>query len=322
MRPLIKEDICMSNMRAVPEAALKDSKAPIESTTIETTAWKDFLALIKVGIVNSNMITTFTGLWLALHFSGMHFLNNLDTMLFALAGSGLIMAGSCSFNNYYDRDIDPLMERTKNRPTVTGKVSPGKVLLLSIVLITVGIGFLALTNLTTAVIGLFGVIAYIGLYTMFAKRRFVSNTIVGSISGAVPPLIGWAAIDPQLGTLPWMLFLFMFLWQPPHFYALAMKRVEEYRAAGVPMLPVVKGFKRTKLSMNLWVAALIPLPFFMAELGYFYVILATALSIGWLILGIYGYKMKDDIKWARLMFVYSLNYMTILFVVMVIVTLI
>lgn len=312
----------MPNIRAVPETAMKDSEAPVNTTIQETTAWKDFLALIKVGIVNSNMITTFTGLWLALHFNGLHFFENLDKLFFALAGSGLIMAGSCSFNNYYDRDIDHLMERTKNRPTVTGKASPAKVLLLSFTLIAAGIASLAMTNLVTAAIGAIGVLAYAWLYTVVAKRRFVSNTIIGSFSGAVPPLIGWAAIDPELGLMPWMLFLFMFLWQPPHFYALAMKRVEEYRAAGIPMLPVVKGFKRTKLSMTLWTAALVPLPFFMGSLGTAYVVLAFCLSAGWLILSLYGYKMKNDIKWARLMFVYSLNYMTILFVAMVIVTLI
>src|SRR6476620_9712721 len=92
----------------------------IKTRLPQTAVWKDFLALIKVGIVNSNMITTFTGLWLALHFSGFSFLGNLDLVLYALAGSVFIIACSCSFNNYYDRDIDHLMERTKNRPTVTG----------------------------------------------------------------------------------------------------------------------------------------------------------------------------------------------------------
>ncbi|MBA9025000.1 MULTISPECIES: heme o synthase [Bacillaceae] len=310
----------MSDSRVLTEADMKPNTISISDN--ETTPWKDFLALIKIGIVNSNLITTFTGIWLALHFTGMPFLTNLDKVFFALAGSALIMAGSCSFNNYYDRDIDHLMERTKNRPTVTGKASASKVLILSFVLIGLGIAMLAMTNMTTAILGSFGVFAYVVLYTMITKRRFVSNTIVGSISGAMPPLIGWAAVDPGLGIIPWMLFLIMFLWQPPHFYALAMKRVEEYRAAGVPMLPVVKGFKATKRSMVLWVAWLIPVPFFMTALGTTYVVLATILSVGWFILGIYGYKMKDDLKWAKLMFVYSLNYMTILFVAMVILTLI
>ncbi|WP_409305296.1 heme o synthase [Peribacillus sp. SCS-155] len=312
----------MSNSRALPDAAIKDSDGTLHSALPETTAWKDFLALIKIGIVNSNMITTFTGLWLALHFSGMHFLTNLDLVFYVLAGSGLIIAGSCSINNYYDRDIDHLMERTKSRPTVTGKASPSKVLALGLALIAIGLVFLALANFMTAFIGFLGVFAYVVLYTMITKRRYVSNTIVGSISGAVPPLIGWAAVDPNLDIIAWMLFLIMFIWQPPHFYSLAMKRCEEYRAANIPMLPVVKGFKATKRSIVLWVACLLPVAFFLTDLGAPLVILATILNLGWLILGLSGYKMKDDLKWARLMFVYSLNYMTILFVAMVIVTLI
>lgn len=316
----IKGGRVMSNIRAVTETV--NGEVPIHATIEETSAWKDFLALIKVGIVNSNMITTFTGLWLAIHFTGISFLQNLDLVFFALAGSVFIISGSCSFNNYYDRNIDHLMERTKNRPTVTGKVSSSKVLTLSFAFIAIGLVLLALANITTAIVGFIGVFAYIVLYTMLTKRRYVSNTIVGSISGAIPPLIGWAAVDPKFDVMAWVLFAIMFLWQPPHFYALAMKRVEEYRAANIPMLPVVKGFKATKRSIILWVTALLFVPFFLTPLGTPLVVLASILGAGWFVLGLKGLTMKDDIKWARIMFVYSLNYMTILFVAMVIVTLV
>lgn len=308
----------MSNSKAFAEASLEN----VRPSTVETTVIKDFLALIKVGIVNSNAMTTFTGLWLALHFSGAHFLDNIDLILATLIGSSLIVAGSCSLNNYIDRDIDHLMERTKGRPTVTGKVQPGKVALMSFLLIGIGTAFLFTTSITAAVIGLFGVFSYVVLYTMWSKRQYVSNTVVGSISGAVPPLIGWAAVDPNLDTMAWMLFAIVFVWQPPHFYALAMRRVEEYRAAGIPMLPVVKGFNATKRSIFLWVTALLPLPFFLSSLGVPFIVLATMLNIGWLALGFYGLKLKDDIKWAKMMFIYSLQYLTVMFVAMVIVTLI
>jgi heme o synthase len=308
----------MSNSKAFSEAVLEDG----QPAAVEKTVLKDFLALIKVGIVNSNAMTTFTGLWLALHFSGAHFLDNIDLILVTLIGSSLIVAGSCSLNNYIDRDIDHLMERTKGRPTVTGRVQPGKVALMSFLLIGAGTAFLLTTTVTAAVIGIIGVFSYVVLYTMWSKRQYVSNTIVGSISGAVPPLIGWAAVDANLDVMAWMLFAIVFVWQPPHFYALAMRRVEEYRAAGIPMLPVVKGFKATKRSIFLWVAALLPLPFFLPSLGIAFIVLATALNIGWLALGIYGLKLKDDIKWAKMMFIYSLQYLTVMFVAMVIVTLI
>src|SRR5574342_855498 len=249
----------MSNSKAFSEAVLEDG----QPAAVGNTVLKDCLALIKVGIVNSNAMTTFTGLWLALHFSGAHFLDNIDLILVTLIGSSLIVAGSCSLNNYIDRDIDHLIERTKGRPTVTGRVQPGKVALMSFLLIGAGTAFLLTTTLTAVVIGLIGVFSYVVLYTMWSKRQYVSNTIVGSISGAVPPLIGWAAVDANLDVMAWMLFAIVFVWQPPHFYALAMRRVEEYRAAGIPMLPVVKGFKATKRSIFLWVTALLPLPFFL-----------------------------------------------------------
>ncbi|MFO1445767.1 heme o synthase [Bacillus sp. Bva_UNVM-123] len=310
----------MSDSKAFGEAAIKNSEGSLHHA--QTTIWKDFLALIKIGIVNSNLITTFTGLWLALHFSGRSFLDNLDIVFYALAGSSLIIAGSCALNNYLDRDIDPFMERTKGRPTVTGKMNPIAVAILSFFFIILGTLLLMLTTSTAVIIGLIGVFSYIVLYTMWSKRKYVSNTIIGSISGAVPPLIGWAAIDANLSVMAWVIFLIMFFWQPPHFYALAMRRVEEYRAANVPMLPVVKGFKATKRSIYLWVAALFPLPFFLFELGLPFIILATLLNIGWVATGIYARKFKDDIKWAKLMFVYSLQYLTIMFVAMVIITLI
>lgn len=214
------------------------------------------------------------------------------------------------------------MERTKDRPTVTGKIEGSKVLALGILLIGLGTMFLLFTTITATVIGLLGVFSYVVLYSLWSKRQLVSNTIIGSISGAVPPLIGWAAVDASLGMIAWSLFIIMFIWQPPHFYALAMRRVEEYRAAGIPMLPVVKGFKTTKKHILLWVAALLPTPILLTSLGIPFLILATVLNIGWLALGIYGYKIKDDIKWAKLMFVYSLQYLTIIFVAMVIVTLV
>lgn len=311
----------MSSPRSISDSIIP-GKENLKAEIPETTAWKDFLALIKIGIVNSNLITTFAGIWLAIYFSNKGFFEHLDTVFFTLIGSALIMAGSCSLNNYIDRDIDHLMERTKDRPTVTGKINPSKVAIMGFLFVALGLFFLALTTLSALIIGVIGVISYVVVYTMWSKRNHVSNTIVGSVSGAVPPLIGWAAVDPNLDILAWMLFLIMFAWQPPHFYALAMRRVEEYRAANIPMLPVVKGFATTKKHIFIWVIGLLPLPFFMIELGIPFVVLATILNIGWIVTGIYGHKFKDDLKWAKLMFIYSLQYLTIIFVSMVIFTLI
>ncbi|MFT3654842.1 protoheme IX farnesyltransferase [Bacillus siamensis] len=304
----------MANSRILNDTA-------IDGQIEETTAWKDFLSLIKIGIVNSNLITTFTGMWLALHISGLSFLGNLNTVLLTLIGSSLIIAGSCAVNNYYDRDIDHLMERTKVRPTVTGKIQPNQALWSGILLIALGLIMLLMTTVMAAVIGFIGVFTYVVLYTMWTKRRYTINTVVGSVSGAVPPLIGWTAVEGHIGVVAWVLFMILFIWQIPHFLALAIKKTEDYRAANIPMLPVVHGFEVTKRQIIVWVACLLPLPFFLGSLGLPLVILGTLLNIGWLVLGLMGFRMKNIMKWATLMFVYSLNYMTIYFVAMVVFTL-
>ena len=301
----------MSNGRALATSV-------VESKPVTTSAYRDFLALIKIGIVNSNMITVFTGLFLAMQLSGLSFLQNLDLLILAMGGSGLIIAGSAALNNLIDRDIDPIMSRTKLRPTVTGRFKASSVWALAFTFIVVGEILLFSASVAAGLWGLAGVFSYVVLYSMWSKRKHVSNTVVGSISGAIPPLIGWAAVEPTLGMGAWALFLIMFIWQPPHFYALAMRRTDEYRAANIPMLPVVKGFARTKKSMFGWVLLLFPLPFLLTELGMGFVLLASALNLGWLYLSIKGFKAKDDLKWATGMFVYSLNYMTILFVSIII----
>lgn len=300
----------MSNGRAISQNVKKE---------VETKSFvKEFLALIKIGIVNSNLITTFTGLFLAFQFTNKSFLHSLDLLVLTLLGTALIIAGSAAMNNWIDRDIDPLMTRTKERPTVTGRFDGRAVFTIAMVFIIAGELFLFSINNVAGWLGVAGVVSYVVIYSMWSKRKHVSNTVVGSFSGAIPPLIGWAAVEPTLGFGAWALFLIMFAWQPPHFYALAMRRTEEYRAASIPMLPVVKGFKRTKISILGWILLLFPLPFLLKELGIGFILLATVLNIGWLIVSVRGFKAKDDMKWATGMFVYSINYMTILFVSMII----
>jgi heme o synthase len=299
----------MTNSRTAHAAA-----AEAESASF----MKDFLALIKIGIVNSNVITAFAGFFLAIQFAGGHFLDELDLLFYVVIGSSLIVAGSAAMNNLIDRDIDPVMSRTKSRPTVTGRFKAPTVFAMSVIFLLIGEILLFSASTTAGLWGIAGIFSYVVLYSMWSKRKHVSNTIVGSISGAIPPLIGWAAVEPALGPGAWALFLIMFAWQPPHFYAIAMRRTEEYRAAGIPMLPVVKGFARTKKSMLAWVLVLFPLPFLLPQLGWPFIVLATALNAGWLFIALKGFRAADDIKWATSMFVYSLNYMTILFVSMII----
>ncbi|MUK89564.1 protoheme IX farnesyltransferase [Ornithinibacillus sp. L9] len=286
----------------------------------KTTLLSDLKALIKVGIVNSNLMTATVGFLLALHFTNSSFLANWDIFLLTMAGSALVIAGGTILNNWYDADIDPVMVRTKNRPTVTGRFTLKTVLILGVASTILGLAFLLFTTVEATLIALFGWFAYVVLYTMWSKRKYTLNTVVGSFSGAVPPLIGWAAIDPNLHIVPVVLFLIMFIWQTPHFLALAMKKVDDYKAANIPMLPVVYGFEFTKRQIVIYIACLLPLPFFLTSLGAIFVTIATLLNVGWLLIAIRGFFVKDDLKWANMIFIYSLNYLTILFVMMAIIT--
>ena len=218
-----------------------------EPETVNTTLLKDFLSLIKIGIVNSNLITTFTGIWLAFQFTNRNFLKELDLLFLTLFGTALIIAGSAAMNNFIDRDIDPVMKSKRTRPTVTGRFTPSAVLITSFTLLVVGEILLFMASTSAGVWGLAGIISYVVLYSMWSKRRYVSNTIVGSISGAIPPLIGWAAVEPSFKF--WSIsFILNNVYLATTTFLCACNEDEQKNtdAAGIPMLPVVKGFERTK----------------------------------------------------------------------------
>ncbi|ALS21820.1 MULTISPECIES: heme o synthase [Paenibacillus] len=282
--------------------------------TQKQTLSKILAQTMKTGIIKSNLIPMFAGLTLALYTYQIRLLEKFPEMIFALIGSILVMGAAGAFNNLYDRDIDSIMERTKNRPTVTGEIKPKAVLWLGIFMSVFGIVTLALTTPLAAFLGFLGLFFYVVPYTMWSKRRTIYNTEVGSISGAMPPLIGWAAIYPDI-THPAILGLFVItvIWQMPHFYAIAIRKHDEYKAAKVPMLPVVKGIKRTYIQTNIYLIVLIAASFLFGSLSLGLMLVALLLSVLWLILSIFGYKKMDSERWAKSMFVYSLLHMTILF---------
>ncbi|PWA13581.1 protoheme IX farnesyltransferase [Pueribacillus theae] len=286
----------------------------------KTGTWKDFITLTKTGIVTSNFMTAFLGVWLAAKFTGFSLTENFLHVFLALLGTTLVIAGGTSLNNYIDRDIDEMMPRTQDRPSVDGRIPPNQVLWVGFSLSVIGIVLLLMTNVISAVFGLIGLLFYVVLYSMWTKRTTSFNTAVGAVSGAMPPVIGWAAIDPQLHPVALILFLILFFWQMPHFFAISMMRCEDYRAAGIPMLPVVAGFEATKRQMVLYVTALIPVSLLLFKLGVVYTAFMAALGLGWFAVGLAGFKMKDELKWAKIMFVYSLNYLTIMVIVTILVT--
>jgi len=288
-------------------------------TNKASVTWQDFLTVIKPGIVISNLITTFTGLWLALDFTGQSLLGNIWKVIAILAGAGLVMAGGCAFNNYIDRDIDRLMTRTMDRPSATGRFTARQIFWIGMTLSSLGAILLAHASIIACIFGLLGLFVYVVIYTMWLKRTHSINTVVGGIAGAIPPVIGWTGIDPSLSSqIPWLLFLILFLWQPPHFLALAVKRVDEYRRVGIPMLPVVAGFTVTKRQMIIYVALLLPASLMLHSLGPIYIAASILLGGSWLFVALSGLRASDYTQWSKRMFVISLNYMTLLFIAMIV----
>src|SRR5690606_5843685 len=176
----------------------------------------------------------------------------------------------------------PILERTKNRPTVTGEIKTSKVVIMAVSMALLGVLALTLTTPLAGLLGFLGLFFYVVPYTMWSKRRTIYNTEIGSISGAMPPLIGWAAIYPDI-THPAILGLFVItvIWQMPHFYAIAIRKHDEYKIAKVPMLPVVKGIKRTYIQTNIYLTILIAISFLFSSLSIGLMLVALLLSIIW-----------------------------------------
>ena len=281
----------------------------------------DLKLLFKGPVLLANALPVFVGFWLALHFTGGSLLANGKLFWLTIIGSTILMGGALVMNNWYDVDIDTVMKRTQQRPTVTGNFSLKTVLGIGISMSVIGQIMLFFTSLEAAIYGFIGWFTYVIMYTMWTKRKYTLNTVIGSVSGAVTPMIGWAAIAPTWHIVPIMLFIILFIWQMPHTFAIAMRKYNEYKAANVAMLPVVHGFKMTKRQMFVYIACLLPLPFYLGSLGMVFVVLATILNLGFLIVSIRGFFTKDDDRWAFVMFLYSVNYIAILFLLMVVVTL-
>ncbi|ASK61151.1 protoheme IX farnesyltransferase [Virgibacillus phasianinus] len=281
---------------------------------------RDLKELFKAVVLLLNILPVFTGYWLALYFTNASFNDHWGIFLLTIIGSTMVMAGALLLNNWYDVDIDTVMARTKNRPTVTGSISLKTVLYMGIAFSVIGFILLLFTTIEAAIYAFIGWFTYVILYTMWSKRKYTLNTVIGSISGAVTPLIGWAAIEPAYHIVPIILFLILFIWQMPHTFAIAIKKYDEYKAAKVAMLPVVYGFGITKRQMVVYIACLLPLPFFLAQLGTVFIVASTILTVIWLVVSIGGFFTKDDWKWAQVMFLCSVNYLALLFLMMIIVT--
>ena len=272
----------------------------------------DLIEICKPRIALLVLVTTFTGMWLA-SFGAV----DIDLVIFTLLGTGLASAASGAFNNYFDRDVDKLMARTRTRALPSARLHPQQALWLGIMLSMWSFAILFyLVNPLTALLAAGTTFFYVVIYTIWLKRSSPLCTEIGGIAGALPPVIGWAAVTNDIGWPALVMFLIMFIWQPPHFWALALLRTEEYRAAKLPMLPVVSGMRETKKRMLLYTVALLPASmamYWLQLVGPIYLILALALGVAYLILTIDFARKPITHQSTRKLFGFSILYLLGLF---------
>jgi protoheme IX farnesyltransferase len=276
-----------------------------------TTTAGAYIALTKPRIIELLLVTTIPTMVLA-----ERGWPSLWLMLVTLVGGTLAAGGANAINMYVDRDIDAKMLRTQNRPLVTGVIEPRNALVFAIVLEAVSFVVLwAGANLLSAVLALSATAFYVGVYTLWLKRTSRHNIVIGGAAGAVPVLVGWAAVTDSLGWSPVVLFVAMFFWTPPHFWALAIRYADDYRAADVPMLPAVAPLSEAARQMIVYTVALVASTLVLtpvADLGWIYTGAAIALGVGFLGSTI-ALATRPSPSASMKVFAYSITYVTLLF---------
>lgn len=276
---------------------------------------KQYLNLAKPGIVFGNLISVTGGFFLASR-------GDVDLALYLATALGvsLVIASGCVFNNYIDRDIDQKMERTRNRVLAQGLISPAHAIVYACVLGVAGVALLyAASNTLAVMLVLMGFVVYVGFYSLWLKRSSVYGTLVGSLSGAAPPVVGYCAVSNEFDTGAAILLLIFSLWQMPHSYAIAIFRFNDYQAANIPVLPVIKGISAAKRHIVLYIAAFVVATLMLTlsgYAGYSYFVVAALSGAYWLWMGVSGYKAVDDRVWARKLFTFSIISITMLSVMM------
>ena len=275
-----------------------------------------YVALTKPRIIELLLITTLPTMIVA-----QRGLPPVWLMLATLLGGALAAGGANAINMFVDRDIDKLMHRTRKRPLVTGAVTPRNALIFAVSLEVVAfVELWAWVNLLSAVLAISATLFYVFVYTLWLKRTSSQNIVIGGAAGAVPVLVGWAAVTDSLSWTPVVMFAIIFVWTPPHFWALAVKYKEDYQAANVPMLPAVASFKRTAQEILVYSVILVGVSLLLAwvaSLGLVYVVSASALGLGFIGLAVRLWRRATP-KAAMQLFSYSITYLTLLFVCMAI----
>ncbi len=294
-----------------PSISLQALAEPRESTIA------DFFALLKPKVMSLVVFTGFAGMFAAPGFYDLNPILAAVGMLCLALGAGA--AGAV--NMWYERDIDSVMKRTRNRPLPLGRINPDEAIwyagilsLFSVMMMGIALNWLAAGLLAGA--NAF----YVLIYTVWLKRRTPQNIVIGGAAGAFPPMIGWAAVTGDVTLLPVLLFAIIFLWTPPHFWALSLFANEDYKRAGIPMLPVTAGEAATKRQMLAYTLILVPvtlLPWMLNLTGAVYGLTAVLLGTGFLLACI-RVMMDKTLKSARLMFGYSVFYLFALFLALMI----
>lgn len=272
---------------------------------------KKYLFLTKPGILFGNFITTLGGFFLAAQGS-----IDILLLLLTLIGTTLVVASGCVVNNVIDQDIDTKMQRTQNRALVKKTISPTVALVYAFVLGVMGFSILWFgVNGYAFLFAMIGFIVYVGFYSLWTKRTSIHQTVIGSISGASPPVIGYTAVTHQFDVAALLLFLAYALWQMPHSWAIAIYRFDDYKNAGIPILPVARSIYRTKIECVIYIllfAAVLNGLYCFGYTNVFFLITFNALTAYWFYLSIIGFKAENDQLWAKRFFLYSVILITLL----------
>ena len=291
---------------------------PVQESTGSVThiSWRDYLELTKPRVVALMILTSLIGMLLAA--PGVP---GWSVLLFGNLGIAFLAGAAAVVNHVVDQKIDTVMARTRKRPVATGRIAPLDAILFAVVLAAVGmIVLMWQVNELTAWLTLASLVGYAGIYTLFLKRATPQNITIGGLAGAMPPLLGWTAVTGQVEGHALLLVLIIFAWTPPHFWALAIHRKEEYAKAGIPMLPVTHGNKYTELHIVLYTVMLLVvslLPFATGMSGGIYLVGALVLGLRFLQYAIRLLK-GDDRRVAMDTFKYSIVYLMALFVVLLV----
>ncbi|HUY63337.1 MAG TPA: heme o synthase [Acidimicrobiales bacterium] len=286
----------------------------MSTATTARQALRSYVALTKPRIIELLLVTTLPTMFVA-----QRGVPSVTLMLATLVGGTLAAGGANAINMVVDRDIDSVMHRTRHRPLVTGEITPGAALVFALSLeVAAFVELTAAVNLLSAVLAVSATAFYVFVYTMWLKRTSSQNIVIGGAAGAVPVLVGWAAVTDSLGWAPVVLFAVIVIWTPPHFWALAVRYRDDYEAAHVPMLPVVATFARTARQIFLYSVALVAVTVLFAVVGHMgptYLVAAVVLGAVFVAYAV-RLRLQETPRAAMALFRYSITYLTLLFVAM------